>query len=93
MTDHDRRERTLARHAGDQASVDTLDVGHHSSLMNSHHQSPRVISILMFYITQYFQCLGSLVEGAQENEPNTVEIRVTKTMTKQDVVDKVLQEI
>ena len=27
MTDQDRRERTLARHAGDQTSADTLDVG------------------------------------------------------------------
>ena len=33
MTDQDRRERTLARHAGDEASADTLDVGlgHHQS--------------------------------------------------------------
>ena len=37
--------------------------------------------------------MDRLIEGVQEKEPNTVEVKVTKSMTKQDVVDKILQEI
>ena len=44
-------------------------------------------------IRQYFQLMDRLIEGVQEKEPNTVEVKVTKSMTKQDVVDKILQEI
>ena len=44
-------------------------------------------------IRQYFQLFDSRIEGIQENEPNTFEVKVTKSMTKQDVVDKILQEI
>ena len=78
MSQQERRERTLARHAGDQAAADTLDVGHLS---------------FRYHIIRYFQRVESLIEGIQEKEPNTVEIKVTKSMTKQDVVDKILQEI
>ena len=44
-------------------------------------------------IRQYFQLFDSRIEGVQEKEPNTFEVKVTKSMTKQDVVDKILQEI
>ena len=37
--------------------------------------------------------MAGLIEGMVENEPGTVEIKVSKSMTKQDVVDKILQEI
>merc|ERR1712226_661546 len=36
---------------------------------------------------------GSLIEGMEGKEPNTVEIKVTNSMSKQEVVDKILQEI
>ena len=42
---------------------------------------------------KYFQLFGSLIEGMEGKEPNTVEIKVTNSMSKQDVVDKILQEI
>ena len=33
------------------------------------------------------------MEGIKENEPNTVELKITKSLTKQDVVNKILEEI
>ena len=34
-----------------------------------------------------------LMEGVQENEPNTIELKVDSTMTRVEVVDKVIKEV
>ena len=34
-----------------------------------------------------------LMEGVQENEPNTIELKVDSTMTRDEVVDKVIKEV
>ena len=33
------------------------------------------------------------MEGKKENEPNTIEVEITRTMTKQDVVQQILEQI
>ena len=33
------------------------------------------------------------MEGVQENEPNTIELKVDSTMTRDEVVDKVIKEV
>ena len=34
-----------------------------------------------------------LMEGVRENEPNTIELKVDSTMTRDEVVDKVIKEV
>ena len=40
-----------------------------------------------------FQHFESIMEGVQENEPNTVELKVDSTMTREEVVAKIFENI
>ena len=40
-----------------------------------------------------FQHFENLMEGVQENEPNTIELKVDSTMTKDEVVAKIFEKI
>ena len=40
-----------------------------------------------------FQHFENLMEGVQENEPNTIELKVDGTMTKDEVVAKIFEKI
>ena len=85
----------MARHAGDQSSVDILDVSFFYWFSGKFLfiYLNQELHILPFDMNGTFQRFAGLIEGIVENEPGTVEIKVTKSMTKQDVVDKILQEI
>ena len=46
----------------------------------------------IFYIL-LFQKFEKIMEGVKKNEPNAIEVRIDSTMTREEVVAKVLQNV
>ena len=84
LTNHiaDRRARVLERHQGDVNSADMMDVRFFKMLKNI-----LIFSMIIhFYTLQHFE---SLMEPIHEDEPNTITVNVTKSMTREDVFEHV----
>ena len=80
MSSADRRERLLARHKGDVKAADMFDV--------------RTFFPCMLYFKKHvFQTFEKLMEGVQENEPNTIEMKVDSAMTRDEVVAEIIQRV
>ena len=41
----------------------------------------------------FFQHFEKIMEGVQENEPNTIELRVDSAMTRDEVVAEIIQRV
>ena len=50
-------------------------------------------SPLLYNCQTFFQHFEKLVEGVQENEPNTFEIRVDSSMTRDEVVAQIIEKV
>ena len=75
----ERRERILRRHHGDVQSADLFDV------------SRRFFSSLLSF---YQICISeNRMDGVQENEPNTIEIKVDGAMTKDEVLAEIIVRV
>ena len=68
----------LARHGDDVNAADLMDV------RNFYY------STFSLLCSQHFE---NLMEGVQENEPNTMELKVDSKMTKDEVVAKIFEKI
>ena len=80
MSTADRRERVLARYGGDSAAADLMDV--------SENQSKPEVTIIIF--CQRFE---TMMEGVGEDEPNTIEVEVTNSMTREQVVQIIRERL
>ena len=79
MSLEDQMERVRGRHGGEEAAVDMFKV--------------RLIRLIQLYDGFRIQAVYHISESAQQDEPNTIDLKVTPDMKPQDVVMKVLQMI
>ena len=80
MSQEERRERVLIRHPGDQATADRMDVSLQLNIYN----------VVFIEIIQFF---ANLMDGLEESEPNTVQVNISRNMTRTEVVDLILRQI
>ena len=80
MSSVDRRERILERHQGNVQTADMFDV---RGLLS--------FSILVTFT--FFQHFEKIMEGVQENEPNTIELKVDSAMTRDQVVAEIMHKV
>ena len=81
MAPEDKRERVLLRHKGDQQAVEMLMVINYTFFWAENKTS------------KYFQSLDALCEAAGDDEENAVNVMVTRDMTREEVVAKILQAV
>ena len=85
MSTTDRRERVLARYGGDSAAADLMDV-------ISDKTSPVTTSCQNYY-NICWQKFETMMEQVGEDEPNTMEVEVTNSMTREEVVDIIRERL
>ena len=83
MSKEDRRERVLIRHPGDHATADRMDV-------SNKYPAPLFQTELLMEIIQFF---ANLMDELEESEPNTVEVNISRNMSKTEVVEEILWQV
>ena len=83
MSTADRRERVLARYGGDSAAADLMDVSEDQS-------KPEHVKVTIVIFCQRFE---TMMEGVGEDEPNTIEVEVTNSMTREQVVQIIRERL
>ena len=83
MSTADRRERVLARYGGDSAAADLMDVSEDQS-------KPEHVKVTNVIFCQRFE---TMMEGVGEDEPNTIEVEVTNSMTREQVVQIIRERL
>ena len=83
MSTADRRERVLARYGGDSAAVDLMDVSENQS-------KPEHVKVTIIIFCQRFE---TMMEAVEEDEPNTMEVEVTNSMSREEVVEIIRERL